>query len=234
MSVIIDNIEMVGALGSAIIILINVIKFFTHNEDSETNKKILINIIIGSIIFAIFIFGGKIIGGYDNYKLELAEVTQEEVDAANLYRIQVITYNTREKAIALQKILKEGNIDTEISQKRDEEGLKFILIAYKGDKGEDIEDLNSIKVELEEKINEILREAGIPPLDIGIYAENKYIENAISDFKNFKTQYNTTEDNKEKNKLNNKMNIIRSELKDYLFKDIYSESEKNFEYIDSL
>lgn len=69
-------------------------------------------------------------------------------------------------------------------------------------------------------MNEVLRETRIPSLDIKIYAKNKYIENAISDFKNFKAQYDIAEDNKEKNKLNEMMNIIRSELKEYLYKDI--------------
>lgn len=50
----------------------------------------------------------------------------------------------------------------------------------------------------EEEINKILIETGLGPVDIGIYAENKYIENAISYFKNFKTKYDTTEDNNEK------------------------------------
>lgn len=72
----------------------------------------------------------------------MAEVTQEEFDAANLYRIQVVTYKDRADEIRVQKILRERNIDVEISEKRDEEESKFRLIAYKS---KSIEKLNELK-----------------------------------------------------------------------------------------
>ncbi|MDY2883281.1 MAG: hypothetical protein SOT71_11575, partial [Romboutsia timonensis] len=144
------------------------------------------------------------------YEPKIKNISQNEFDLANEYRVQMISVTKESKANELKELV--SNIYPETKYEKTQNNW-YRIILMEG-KGKSVEDLSIMNNTYNKSINKILKENKKGSCEVETYVKNQYIQNEIDQIKlladAIKNQTNVNDKYKEK------IMVIKCYLEKYL------------------
>lgn len=161
------------------------------------------------------------------YEPEIENISTEEFNSANKYRVQMISVKTESEAKSFTQLVRGVFPDAKYEQAPN--GWYKVVLEEGENKSKKTLDIRNANYN--EWVNKILKDNGEGSCEVNTYISNKYIENEIDKIELLVDRIKSESDTEIKIKCENQINNIQNSLEQPIFKDVLEGYEKKLDEI---